>query len=186
MEMLREWLPDWIVVLIEAFFGLFDHLGIAPGDPADLSLLEWAIGALLLGVVGVALFGLAGSVLRRRTGGSEVGKGSERGDGSPLPLQEARALAADGHFLAAAHHVQLAALQMLLERRFVELARSEPNATLRRRLSGSSLPEAEKGDFLSLLDRLEAHWFRDREDDRALYRDWCQLHARLDGLGRRA
>jgi hypothetical protein len=82
--------------------------------------------------------------------------------------------------------VQLAALQMLLERRFVELARSEPNTTLRRRLSGSSLPEAEKGDFLSLLDRLEAHWFRDREDDRVLYLDWCQLHTRLDALRRRA
>jgi hypothetical protein len=186
IDAVTEWLPDWFVALLEAFFGLFDRLGIAPGDPADLSLLEWVIGALLLAVVGMALFGLAGSVMRRRAGGGDGGQGSDQDAAPPLPLQEARALAAGGHFLAAAHHVQLAALQMLLERRFVELARSEPNTTLRRRLSGSSLPEAEKGDFLSLLDRLEAHWFRDREDDRVLYLDWCQLHTRLDALRRRA
>jgi HEPN domain-containing protein len=133
------------------------------------------------------LFGLIGvtrTLWRRRIEGEAVRVTQRVGDGSPLPLDQARALAGEGHFLAAAHHVQLAALQLLLEGRFVELARSEPNATLRRRLARSSLPESICGDFLALLDRLEGHWFRDRKEDRELYLDWCQLHTRLDALGR--
>lgn len=184
MDALREWLPDWVVVLIEAFLALFDRLGLAPDDPADLTLLEWVIGALLLALVVFVIFGLIGSLWRRRNTLAGENDAAGPGSGAPLPLEAARTLASDGHFLAAAHHVQLAALQLLLEGRFVELSRSEPNATLRARLARSGLPEAERGDFLALLDRLEGHWFRDRTEDRELYRDWCQLHTRLDALGK--
>ena len=76
----------------------------------------------------------------------------------------------------------MSALSTLLRGQWVELARSEPNKTLRARLSTADLPPGERGEFLTLLDRLESRWFRDRVEDEQLYRDWHGLHARLIAL----
>src|SRR6266705_826814 len=100
-----------------------------------------------------------------------------RPDGAaPRFLEEADALARRGLFLEAARRVQLAALDLLLRARVLELGRSDPNRTLRRRLRDAALPEAERGDLLALIDWLEQRWFRDRSEERELYDRWRSLH----------
>ena len=97
-------------------------------------------------------------------------------------LQEARALAGQGRFLEAAHRVQLATLAMLIELDWLELARSDPNRTLRDRVRDSALPERERRQLVALVDRLEALWFDEREDDPALFEEWIRLDERLASL----
>jgi hypothetical protein len=96
-------------------------------------------------------------------------------------VEEADALAAAGRFLEAAHRVQLAVIAQLLDRGVVELARSEPNRTLRRRLQSAPLPREQCSELLSLLNRFETHWFRDGAEDPALYDDWRNFHELLAG-----
>jgi len=106
-----------------------------------------------------------------------------RPDGAAPPfLEEADALARRGMFLEAARRVQLAALDLLLRARVLELGRSDPNRTLRRRLRDAALPEAERGDLLALIDWLEQRWFRDRSEERELYDRWRSLHTRLGAV----
>ena len=64
-------------------------------------------------------------------------------------------------------------------KRCLELERSDPNRTLRRRLGEATLPDALRDRFLALLDRLEGCWFRDRVADQELYTDWCALHSEI-------
>ncbi len=105
-----------------------------------------------------------------------------RAEAGPGFLERAEALAAKGEFLEAARQVELATLELLLDRRWLRLRRSEPNRVLRRRLRESSLPEAERGALLALLARLERRLFREPAPDRALYEDWRSLHSRLHRL----
>jgi hypothetical protein len=93
--------------------------------------------------------------------------------------EEAARLADEGRFLEAARRLQLAAIDLLLRHRVLELGRSDPNRTLRRRLRDAALPEPARGDMLALIDRLERSWFRDRSEDAALYAAWRALHVRL-------
>jgi len=130
-------------------------------------VLYWA---MLVGLVAVALL-----LLAHVTWPSAVRSRSLRPPGRrvrtarpPVPRGGGRARAA-GHVLEAARRVQLAALDLLLRARVVELGRSDPNRTLRRRLRDAALPEAERGDLLALIDWLEQRWFRDRNEERELY-----------------
>lgn len=97
----------------------------------------------------------------------------------PTLREEAQRLAAAGLFLDAAHHLQLAAIELLLQRGVLELGRFEPNRTLRRRLRQAALPADERDDLLRLIDALERQWFRDRQGDRQLYLGWEMLMGRL-------
>ena len=92
---------------------------------------------------------------------------------------EAEALAAGGGYLEAARRYQLGCLQLLLERGVLELQRADPNRTLRRRLARAPLPGTVRDRFRELVDRLEAQWFRDREEDPELFRAWRELHTAL-------
>jgi len=180
---LWQWVPDWMRDAVElvgtVFSGLFRML---VGDGPVATPLRWLLGVALLAVVVAAAVVLARSLRDAvaRTVGPEQPAGSEGRERSLLG--EAERLARSERFLEAAHCAQLAALELLLKRRWIELARSEPNRTLRQRLAKTSLPEAERSEFASLLDRLESHWFRDRAEDRDLYLAWRGLHARLADL----
>jgi len=100
--------------------------------------------------------------------------------------QEAEALAAAGHFLEAARRLQLAVLDLLLRVRVLELGRSDANCELRARLRRAPLPDTERTELLALIDRFERAWFRDRDEDPALYTAWRTLHDRLGGMLRPA
>jgi hypothetical protein len=108
----------------------------------------------------------------------------------PPPLAsfaaEADALAGAGRFLEAAHRLQLAVIDLLLRGHVLELGRADANRTLRQRLHRAAIPAAERADLLRLIDRFERAWFRDRDDDPALYADWRTIHARLGVLVRPA
>jgi hypothetical protein len=102
---------------------------------------------------------------------------------SPQPARDFAAaadrLARQGRYLEAARQLQLGVLERLLRGRVLELARSEPNEVLRRRLLEARLAENDRRDLLALLDRFERSWFRDRRDDPALFEAWRRLHQRL-------
>ena len=138
-------------------------------------------GALLVGLMVVALLLLAhvAWAVRRALAVPAPARPPRSETAAPPFLEEADALARRGMFLEAARRVQLAALDLLLRARVLELGRSDPNRTLRRRLRDASLPEAERGDLLALIDWLEQRWFRDRSEERDLYDRWRSLHARL-------
>ena len=107
---------------------------------------------------------------------SETGRGEAPGTSF---VADATALAAAGRFLDAARRMQLAVIELLLRRRVVTLARSDPNRTLRARLREATLPAAERTELIALIDRVERCWFRDGAGDRALYDAWCRAHERL-------
>lgn len=100
-------------------------------------------------------------------------------DIAPSLADEARALAAQGCFLEAAHRLQLATIALLVGQRRLMLSRFEANRVLRRRVGEAALPAAERRALVELVDRLERSWFRDRAGDAALYDAWHRLHARL-------
>jgi hypothetical protein len=99
---------------------------------------------------------------------------------------QARRLAEEGYFLDAAHQMHLACIDRLLREGVLELYRYDPNRTLRKRLKATSMSEDLKTAFLSLLERLERRWFRDRSEDpsdRELYTEWRKLHERIESAG---
>jgi len=100
----------------------------------------------------------------------------------PRFLEEAETLASTGRFLEASHCLELAVIDVLLRGHLLELARSDPNRILRHRLREAPLPNPERQDVISLLDRFETKWFRDRSEDRCLYEDWRNLFDRLRRL----
>jgi hypothetical protein len=166
--------------------------------PWVLSFLAWlsdlwnsdpALYLLMLGglvVVALLLLAHVAWAIRRALSVAAPARPPRPADGPPPFLEEADALARQGMFLEAARRVQLAALDLLLRTRMLELGRSDPNRTLRRRLRDAALPEAERGDMIALIDRLEQRWFRDRSEDRELYDRWRLLHARLGAVLRPA
>lgn len=180
VKRVMQWLSDAVDWLLPD--GLFEWLvpdWLVPFLGGQLTLLHWLFVALLLGLL------TGGAVLiARAVRGSPRERETADAQAAPLSaedalLAEAESLADAGRFLEAAHSTQLAALQLMLERRWLELGRSEPNRTLRRRLGEAPLSDAEKSHLVGLLDRLEARWFRDRNEDPLLYEDWRALYARL-------
>ena len=142
--------------------------------------LYWTSFAALL-VVGIVLLVHVTIAIRAAL---SVAAPSETGRGeAPVTsfVADADALAAAGCFLDAARRMQLAVIELLLRRRVVTLARSDPNRTLRARLREATLPAAERGELIALIDRFERCWFRDGAADRALYDAWCRAHERLRG-----
>ena len=75
--------------------------------------------------------------------------------------------------------MQLATLALLIEFDWLELARSDPNRTLRERIRASSLPGRERDQLIDLVDRLEALWFDEPREDRSLFEAWLALDARI-------
>lgn len=178
---LEGWLPGWVVEAWDGLWsGLQGLLGLVFGQDALTVLMRLALAAALLGAFAL----LVHHVLRQLRANAPASAPTRvsRGAGGPGLLADADRFAREGRFLEAAHCTQLASLQLLLQKRCLELERSDPNRTLRRRLRDAPLPEALRDRFLTLLDRLESHWFRDRREDRALYGDWRELHAQLELL----
>jgi hypothetical protein len=79
--------------------------------------------------------------------------------------------------------MELATIEVLLQRGAIRLARHEANRTLRGRIAVASVPARERDRFALLLDRFETAWFRDRAADRDLYEGWRELHARIAAGG---
>jgi hypothetical protein len=80
--------------------------------------------------------------------------------------------------------VEIAAIDLVLRRGVLELARSEANPTLRRRLFDAPLDDADRDTFVALLDRFERLWFRDGRAEHDHYAAWQAFYDRL--LARRA
>ena len=178
---LGDYVPPWMVDLWESFWATVrEMLGHAFGDDALAVVIRLAVAVLVLGVVTMMAVRVI-RVLRERRAELEEGVGSPA-DPQPEWIADAEVFAREGRFVEAAHCTQLASLQLLLRKQWLELERSEPNRTLRRRLAEARLSEALRDRFVGLLDRLEGRWFRDRVEDQDLYTDWRVLHAEIAAL----
>jgi len=187
VEVVAAWLrgladlaPTWLVDLWDGFWeGVRSGVGLAFGDDALVVLLRLALALAVLAALGMGVARVVREVRERRAeAAADVPAAVDTGDW----MADAEDLARGGRFVEAAHCAQLASLQILLRKRWLELERSDPNRTLRRRLGETRLPVALRERFLGLLDRLEASWFRDRVGDSDLYADWRALHADLTAL----
>jgi hypothetical protein len=180
LRVIGDWIPSWVGDLWAWIKGvLLQFLEGLLGDEPLAILVRF----LLAGAVLATSVWIVASVVRAlREGSAEDEAGSApAGVAGQGWLARAEALAGQGRFLEAAHCTQLAALELLLSGEWLALERSDTNRTLRKRLREAPLPDAERNDFLALLDRLESRWFRDRVEDRDLYGAWRGLHARLEG-----
>lgn len=188
-DQLVEWIPDGLIdalrwfqeVVIQGFLveilgwigrflRLFGVLGQTP------SALGWVAVCLLLALamlLAYRFFGEGGRDARTPI----VARRPSRTHAEAIA--ESKALAREGRFLEAAHRVQLATLAMLIEFDWLELARADPNRTLRQRVAASSLPERERRLLISLVDRLERLWFDEPREDPDLFEAWIDLDARL-------
>lgn len=160
--------------LLDALASFFDALGrLADTRP----LLYAALMIVLLAIAVLLLWHVIYSVRR-----ALLANGPSPAVATvavPDLREEARRLAAAGRFLDAARHLQLAALELLLQRGVLQLGRSEPNRTLRQRLRAAALPPREREELLRLIDELERQWFRDRQGEPRLYDGWQVLVERL-------
>lgn len=168
--------PDGLRRLLEPLQRLLDWLD---GLHVESPLLYWA---LLLGLLLVAAGLLAHVTLALRAALAVRARPEPSPRAMPVSLRfrdEAEALARSGRFLEAAHRLQLACIDLCLERGALELRRFEPNRTLRRRLERSTLAPEARREFVALVDRLERAWFRDRRAEQGLYEAWRALDRRL-------
>jgi len=170
---------------LEAWQGLLRWLGELASWLENLRVVSPVLyGLLVAGLALIALALLAHVVWTVSLALRMPPPASPSSDAPPGPglLAQAESLAGEGRFLEAARHVELATLELLLEERVIELARSEPNRVLRRRLRAAPLPAPERRQLLGLLDRLESGLFRDRVEDPELYAGWRALHHRVASL----
>lgn len=178
---LEERLPTWLLDLWRDFWDalarVFDG---ASGNDTGAMVARLVVAALLLGGLGWMTARLARDLRRRRL--EPEAAASSVLDSGPEWIDEAEVFARQGRFIEAAHCTQLASLQLLLRKHWLELERSDPNRTLRRRLAEARLPEVLRARFVALLDRLEGCWFRDRVENRDLYADWRAIHAEIAAL----
>ena len=171
-ELAQFRIAQWIAEQLRALLGWIDGLrDVSPG-------LYWVFVAALA-VLALALFAHMVWSLRVALRPPVIEATELAPQRSRDFRAEAEALAARGGYLEAARRYQLGCLQLLLERGVLELERADPNRILRSRLAAAPLPVGLRDTFRGLIDRLEAQWFRDRENDPELYRAWRELHAAL-------
>jgi hypothetical protein len=180
-EFLTDLAPDWLVAIWDALWSGLGSMAGAMFGGSGLSVLgRLLLAAAVIGAIGILVHRLLREVRARRPEADD--QDSLARESGPELIADAARHASEGRYLEAAHCTQLASLQMLLQKKRLELERSDPNRTLRRRLADAPVPATTRDHFLSLLDRLESHWFRDREDDRDLYGEWRSLHAQIEAL----
>ena len=177
-----RWLQEMLIerLLVHILSGLAQFLSLFGVFGESSTALGWLAVCLLLATAIVLAYRIYGADLFD----SPTENGARRSSRTHSEaIAEARALAAEGRFLEAAHRVQLATLAMLIKFDWLELARSDPNRTLRQRVASSSLPERERNKLITLVDRLEALWFDEPREDRELFEEWLALDERLSRVG---
>lgn len=161
----------WFGALLEWFANLY-----ATSRPL------WALLVFGLLATALALLGHVIWSIRRAMHASELTTAPAREPSKRRLDLEAEALAGDGRFLDAAHAMHLACVERLVLAHVVALHRHDPNPTLRARLAAARLAEAERREFLRLLDWLEQRWFRDptpQPRDAELFAAWRALQSQL-------
>jgi len=167
--LIEKMLAPILASLIEIMeiFGVFGDAAGVVGWTA-VGLLLAVLVVLVYRVWGAGYFASTSDIATRRPGHSHSDA-----------IAVAKSLARTGQFLEAAHRIQLATLAMLIDFGWLELARSDPNRTLRERVAESGLPEQERTRLIGLVDRLESLWFDEPREDRELFEQWLALDERL-------
>ncbi len=172
-----EW-PAWVRAIIDQIDALLASIGrIYVESPA-------AYWALVLGLllISVALFAHVIYSVRRALAMVPPADEAHGVEGYVDLARRADEAAYAGGYLDAARYLQLASIELLVKRGWLELARSEPNPVLRERLAQSALAPELEDAMHDLVDRLEVGQFRDHAAGQALYHDWRQLYGQLNDL----
>jgi hypothetical protein len=184
LEQLADLIPDWLIETVvwisEGFESILDRIADFLGFFGVFGDAREGIGWLAVCVLAAAFIALGWRWRHRAT--TRAAPAAERrqpGRDHAAAMTSARTLARSGHYLAAAHRVQLATLALLIEFDWLELARSDPNRTLRDRVRDSAIPKPEARRLIELVDRLEMLWFSERREDRTLFEDWQSLDERI-------
>lgn len=158
-----------------------DRLGAFADTMADLAvnrpLLYWLILGLLLLAFVLLIAHIVWSIRVAVRARGPVPETARPGEVSVVGTAER--LAAEGRFLDAARCLQVGAIELLVRRNVLDLARADANRRLRQKLAAAPVGEAERRQLIELVDRLERRWFRDREEDRGLFEAWQALFLRL-------
>lgn len=97
--------------------------------------------------------------------------------------REARALAARGQHLEAAHRLLLASLRGLAQRRLIPLRPEDGNHAVCRLLATSRVPAELRGEMIALIVETERAWYGAGEGARrtpaSLYQRWDSAYAQL-------
>jgi len=146
-------------------------------------ILYWIIFAAVIAVA-IALFAhIAWTVWIATHTPAPRGRPASRAASPDLALEAAR-LAADGFYLEAAHRLMLASFRTLGERSVIELRPDRSNRWIRAALHKSALGAELAADLDHLVERTERRWFGDRENDPAIYTQWCAAFERLSSAAR--
>ncbi len=184
LERIGELIPDWLIQVLSwiqhAARAAFQWIGEVLRLFGVLGDVGEGIGWVALCILAAALIVLGwnwqvGKARHRASGAAQRSPGRNHAEA----IREAVALARRGEYLEAAHRVQLATLALLIEFDWLELARFDPNRTLRSRVRESALPMRERSELIALVDRLEALWFDTPREDRSLFEDWVSLDERI-------
>jgi len=144
-------------------------------------LVYWVILAGLL-LTALLLLAHVAWTVRLALRAPAPGASNSARSSEPGFLEQAESLAREASFLEAARRVELGTLELLLQRRVIDLSRSDPGRAFRERVRRSELPEAERDALIALQERLEAGLFREHAVDRSLYEAWLDLHRRLEAV----
>ena len=171
-----RWVPDNAMVeflrWLEDFFRKIDTLAV------DSPTAYWSL-LIALSVVSAALIAHVVWTVRIALAAPAPEKTRTAVPQPPDFAGQARWLAGQGRFLEAAQRLQLATIELLVERGILTLARHNANRILRRRIDESALPELQRHELVALITRLERGWFRDRRAEPGLYEAWRALYAQL-------
>ena len=162
-------IAEWVQWFASWFAALFDK------NPA----LFWIIVAALTAVLAAIVVHVVWTI-RKGIATSPHARDDASGAERPRFTDEADALARHGRFLDAARVMQLGVIDRLVRAGLLRLGRGDANAVLRRRLDDTGLADGVRHDLLAAIAELERRWFRDRDEDQALYQRWQRVHAALD------
>jgi hypothetical protein len=179
--------PDWLLALLT---WVEQTVGTIFGWIGELLGLFGVFGEVSAGAGWVAVCIMVAALVvlgwrwRTRRAERRTSDPVERSPGRihAKAIRDASTMARTGQYLEAAHRVQLATLALLIEFDWFELARSDPNRTLRERVRASALPERERHRLIDLVNRLEALWFDEPHEDRVLFEDWISLDERIASI----
>ena len=167
---------DGLVRSLEWFVDLIESLrALQQTSPGLYLLIMLGLLVVSLGLIAHIVWAVSSAMKTPPAPELEAGSEAKRVDFAA----EARALAANGRYLEAAHRLLLASLARMAQARVIELEPDHTNEIVSSRIRASSLPLELRDELVGLIGRTERAWFGTRRSEPALYEDWASTFEKL-------